>query len=1176
MEISGYDILGKIGCGGMATVFKARQVSLDRMVAVKVLSPEFSADEADVRNFQTEAQAAAKLKHPGIIQVHDACVDGDVCYIVMEYVAGRTLGDLVRDEGPLPEKQVLNVAESVAKALDYAWTKEGIIHCDIKPDNIILDADGTVKVADLGLARTMRAMSQKDESDEIMGTPAYISPEQARGESDLDCRSDIYSLGATLYFLATGKDLFDAPTPTQIIHKQLNEMAVHPSEINPKLSLQLCSLIEKMLARDKAQRQKNWSAVIADLARVRKKRSPYQPILVEGTSTVRKAPQGQDKAVFASSSKSLRVPGLRNARSRPSAAALVHAAYPDAPRKSPFPLIVLGVALLALMLTISRTGRTVRQHDHASRPSSLEAQDIDDRLDRLSSAFESAQSFERANPDLFDRVAARYLQVAEQASGTAYESRARQAAQRVQEARQSRQWAVMSALREEVAALVEQGRLADAAVHYESYEGLFAVETADQRTRLAAELRQEEEQRETVRQARALKAEAAWRQTLDDVVFRMTTRGLGSALVLMESALTSDVLAEKGPEVEALKRLLEEASQVDRAILAWFAARKGQVIRMELAGEPREFTIKDVTDNRVIGEETAWRGREKVVRPVRFFLADLSLRDRFLRMGSDDEPGVALAKGLLMMEAGQIDQAKQFFAKVDPILGAPLVAYMQDAENKGLADGLAEKDLISLMRQAGVVVGFFDEDAWLKALQGRRYSYEDAERLEKGARDFRARHKDAAFTGKAERVLVALANAPRIEIKPVDPPPDKTPDPPSDTAAALRTAFIGAMTTRNPGLFQTGIRLQADDQGRITRVEMVSSTLRNIEALAALPNLREVVCTGLVAHDSQSDRKGAPLSDISALGKLSLEKLDVSLTSVSDLSPLRGMKLTELSLSETSVSDIVSLAGMPLKKLSLANTRVTDVAALMGLPIDDLNLAGTPVADISVLRGLPLTHLNIGHTRVSGLDALKDMPLRVLTVDGLPIREFDALQGKNMVYLSANDTNARNLSSLQGMRLTHLHLKNARVRDLSPLEGMPLTALTLNGVSARNFSVLRGMPIRRLDIGNTRFDDVSLLKGMPLERLDMSGTRVSDIAALEGMKLLSLSLRGTRVADIAVLRDMPLVHLDCRQTRVRDYTPLATLRLQSIEIDDPDSEAVRTVLRRISTLRQVNGRGWSP
>ena len=1176
MAIPGCDILEKLGSGGMATVFKARQVSLDRIVAVKVLSPEFSAAEADVRNFQTEAQAAAKLKHPGIIQVYDASVDGGTCYIVMEYIAGRTLGDIVREKGPLSEKQVLNVAEGVAKALDYAWSKERIIHCDVKPDNIMFDADGAVKVADLGLARTIRAMSHKDVSDEIMGTPAYISPEQAGGESDLDSRSDIYSLGATLYFLATGKDMFDAPTATQILKKQLSETAVHPADINPKLSKQFCSLIEKMLARDRAQRQKDWSAVLSDLARVKKKRPPHHPILVEGASAVRKARQGPDKVVVASKSKPQRVPMFKNAGSRPSAAAPVPAAIPDAPRKSPVPLIVLGVLLLALMLMIPRVGRTVRRRDHFLQQSRLEAQAEQDRLDRLRSAFESAQSFEKANPDLFDGNVARYLEVAEQGRGTDYESRARQAAQRAREAKQRRHLAVMSALRQEVAALVEQGHLADAVDRYENYAGLLAAETAEQRMNLAAGLRQEMEQQDALRRERDLKAEAAWRQTLADTVFRLMTRGVGSALVLMESALASDVLAEKRAEVETVKRLLEEASKVDRAVLAWFAARKGQTIRMEVAGEQREFTIKEVTDNRVIGEETGWRGHEKEVRPVRFFVADLSLRERFLRMGSDDEPGIALAKGFMMMEAGQPEQAIQFFAKVDSILGAPLIAFMQDAEKKGLADGLAEKDLISLMRMAGVVVGFFDEDAWLNALQGRRYSYEDAVRLERGVRDFRARHKAAPFMDKAERVLTVLANVPRIEAKPADPPPDKTADPPVDAATALRAAFIRAMTARNPGLFQTGIRMQSDDQGRIVRVEIVSAALRNIEALAALPDLREVVCTGIAAHGSQGDRKGAPLSDISALEKLALEKLDLSLTSVSDLSPLRGMKLTELSVRDTPVADIVSLAGMPLKKLNLANTRVTAVAPLAGLPLEDLNLAGTPVADMSVLRGLPLTHLNISHTRIRGLGALKDMPLRVLTVDGLSVRDFDALQGKNLVYLSANDTNARDLSALQGMSLAHLHLKDARVRDLSPLQGMPLNALTLNGVTTRDFSVLRGMPLRRLDIGNTRFDDVALLKGMPLERLDVSGTRISDIAAMEGMKLQSLSLRDTRVSDMSVLRGMPLVHLDCRQTRVRDYTPLAALRLQSIEIDDPDGGPVRNVLRRISTLRQVNGRSWSP
>ena len=158
IQITGFEMLEKLGEGGMASVWKARQVSLDRMVAIKVLAPRFASDTDDVEMFRREAQQAAKLKHPGIVQVYDAGTENGLYFFVMEYVAGYTVGDWVTRKERLSENDVLLLAECVAGALAYAWDSSRIIHCDIKPDNVMLDDDGSVKVTDLGLARTMNAM----------------------------------------------------------------------------------------------------------------------------------------------------------------------------------------------------------------------------------------------------------------------------------------------------------------------------------------------------------------------------------------------------------------------------------------------------------------------------------------------------------------------------------------------------------------------------------------------------------------------------------------------------------------------------------------------------------------------------------------------------------------------------------------------------------------------------------------------------------------------------------------------------------------------------------------------------------------------------------------------------------------------------------------------------------
>jgi eukaryotic-like serine/threonine-protein kinase len=214
LSIPGFELIDKIGQGGMATVWKARQLSLDRIVAIKLLASRLASDPTDVERFRTECKSAAMLKHPGIVQVYDAIVHEGMCCLVMEHIAGYSLGDWIRRKAPLSEEDAILVAEHVARALDHAWRSASLIHCDIKPDNIMIDTDGTIKVADLGLAVTIGAMSSMAEADEIMGTPNYMSPEQITGQKTLDCRTDIYSLGATLYQMLTATMLFASPAKT--------------------------------------------------------------------------------------------------------------------------------------------------------------------------------------------------------------------------------------------------------------------------------------------------------------------------------------------------------------------------------------------------------------------------------------------------------------------------------------------------------------------------------------------------------------------------------------------------------------------------------------------------------------------------------------------------------------------------------------------------------------------------------------------------------------------------------------------------------------------------------------------------------------------------------------------------------------------------------------------------
>jgi serine/threonine-protein kinase len=273
-QIPGYKILGELGKGAMATVFKARQLSLDRLVAIKVLPRKFMTNPQFVERFYAEGRAAAALNHPNIVQAYDVGQAGDYHYFVMEYVEGRTVYDDIVRHKRFNEAEAIDIVLQTAEALHHAHQK-GLVHRDVKPKNIMINRDGVAKLADMGLAR---AMSDKEaaeaEQGKAFGTPYYISPEQIRGELNIGPPSDIYSLGATLYHMVTGSVPFDGKNPSAVMHKHLKADPVPPDHVNPKLSPGISEVIEMMMAKSARDRYQNCADLIVDLKAVRAGKNP--------------------------------------------------------------------------------------------------------------------------------------------------------------------------------------------------------------------------------------------------------------------------------------------------------------------------------------------------------------------------------------------------------------------------------------------------------------------------------------------------------------------------------------------------------------------------------------------------------------------------------------------------------------------------------------------------------------------------------------------------------------------------------------------------------------------------------------------------------------------------------------------------------------------------------------
>ena len=275
-QIPGFQLLEKLGAGAMATVYKARQLSLDRMVAIKILPKKHTNNQQFIDRFYAEGKAAAKLNHPNIVGALDVGQVGDTHYFVMEYVEGKTVFDDITQRGGYPEEEAIRFGIQVARALEHAHAA-GFIHRDVKPKNIMITPDGTAKLADMGLARAVSDREAAEaEAGKAFGTPYYISPEQIRGEVNVDFRADIYSLGATLYHMVAGQVPFDGANPSAVMHKHLKQALTPPDHINPRLSSGISEVIEVCMAKDREQRYASTSDLLQDLEAIGRGEAPLQ------------------------------------------------------------------------------------------------------------------------------------------------------------------------------------------------------------------------------------------------------------------------------------------------------------------------------------------------------------------------------------------------------------------------------------------------------------------------------------------------------------------------------------------------------------------------------------------------------------------------------------------------------------------------------------------------------------------------------------------------------------------------------------------------------------------------------------------------------------------------------------------------------------------------------------
>lgn len=758
--IAGFEIVRPLGKGGMGEVYLARQLSMGREIALKVLSAEFAAIPGAVERFVKEVHVAAKLEHAHIVAAYDAGQDDGLHYMAMSFIPGQSLNAMLKPGVVLAERDALTMTRQLAQALDYAWCAFRIIHRDIKPANILFDAKGEPKLADMGLSKSLDDADALTMSGSVMGTPNYMSPEQAEGAGDLDLRADIYSLGATLYHAVTGEMPFAGSSIMAVLRKQAVEILPDPRQFNPQLSEHFVGLLQIMLAKSRDDRYADWKALIHDIDFVLDSRPPSVALPGEGKSVlIRKgAGHGPQKKIVI-----------------PKEGIHPHPAPAPAPRPKPAMkprdkalvfggAVVLGLAALATILAVSHSNQRAEQRKlQAQSEAQIQAQKSAESLAREAQAaknreqaelWQVAADFAAANTGEFDRAIANFEDAGTRLAGTKYELMAKNEIERVRAARAEALAKALADLSGRAKELADRKDFAAAAEVFARYQGAFAGDLVRQRTveeqkyrtlaAEAAEMLSQAERDAKTREQAVIVAAAESIYAGDPATARQACGAL-----LDDPAVTIDKSA-----VKRISGWIEAAMGADAALLATFEAQKRKEIVLTSGAAKIPVRVTGVRGDRVLIEQrkgVGWASTELTV-------AQIPLEERQLRMaGQLDPAALGLWNGMAYIRGRRPDLAAESFKSTGEL--ATLLLAKTEGAKSGDREAAAQSAFAQVMLAAGLPAVGLQPAAITERLQPGKITVAQASAALRQLDAYAAAFGDTQFVKSAADTLAMLRPA---------------------------------------------------------------------------------------------------------------------------------------------------------------------------------------------------------------------------------------------------------------------------------------------------------------------------------------------------------------------------------------------------------------------------------